>query len=192
MKSFALLTETSDKVNGITPLQFGTTVLNENQLKDYLIELCNVYGGNFSFKMLSGLKRFRRIDESEYAEFNSIKPLIDEFPSLSTVDDIAVGDMLSVLALEIIFAYKEIMIISDSAPKEITKIKQNVDGTIKYVKFADGTRYPKVTPATYAGKPLVYAMYFNATRELDAAMTFINLKLPQDWEIIEETQGDTE
>ena len=165
-------------------LKFKTIDLTENQLRKYLIKLTNMYDiGNSSAAGLSSLTFFNRIDESEYIEYNEIKPLIDIIPKLSTVTEINVGDFLSVLELEIRFAYQEILILGNQNPTEITKIKLHTDGTINYILFADGNRYPKITPATYSGKPVTYAMYFNTQDESDAALNFIQLKLPNTWEM---------
>lgn len=168
-------------------LKFKTIALTEMQLKKYLTKLCNIYDiGNCSLSGMSSLTLFNRIDESEYIEYNEIKPLVDVIPNLSTVTEIKIGAFLSVLALEIRFTYQQIIILDDFEPKEITKIQKFANGEINYIRFADGTRYPKITPATYSGRPVVHAMYFNTENECATALNFIQLKLPSNWEITRE------
>ena len=168
-------------------IKFKTPALNEAQLKSYLIKLCNVYDTSaFSYKSMTGLTRFDRINESEYTEYNEIKPLIDAIPKLSTVTGISIGDNLSVLVLEIMFAYQEISVLANTVPKEVTDIKMFATGEINYILFTDGTRYPEISPATYGGKPVEHAMYFNTQDEANSALEFIILKMPSTWEIIGE------
>jgi hypothetical protein len=67
--------------------------------------------------------------------------------------------------------------------KEVNDIKLNNDGSINYVTFTDGDRYPRITPARYQGRPIEYAVYFDQPGNADHALTALTLKVPEGWDI---------
>ena len=125
--------------------------------------------------MVSGIKQLR-----ETAEHNDLKPFVDRLIQLDFPKKIKIGDKLSVLDFEIVFAWKEIDVRGFTSPKTITKISHS-GGKINYVEFDDGDRYPRQTPATYSGRPMEYAIYFKKSDLAEQTLTMLALMLPRDW-----------
>jgi hypothetical protein len=169
-------------VNESVQLKFRTIEINESQIKSYVSKYYDAYDIEKVFhKKVADVKRYSRINENT----NSINKYIDYFQSLGipSTQEIKVGDYFSVLAFDFNFQYNEIEALGFQKPKKISDIKTHNDGTINYIRFEDGDRYPRITPATYSGKPVLYASYFTSEFELNKARSSLQLALPSDWTI---------
>lgn len=163
-----------------TLLNFSTLDLTESQIYSYIKKNYEVNGiERLPQKLASDVKNPRAIRESSESNIKGFINFV-ESTSIPSTDKISIGDKLAVLNFEINFGWKEITVTGFTVPKEITDIKVKSDGTINYVKFADGDRYPRVSPARYEGKPLIYAAYYidNAAEALSA----ISLRVPTGWD----------
>jgi hypothetical protein len=172
-------------LNNKIPLSFGTVALcNDQDIKKYVIEYCNINQVDLPYaKFKSNIKHIGRPNLVESKEFNEIKPFVDTLKFLDSLTNIKVGDKFAVISAEIFFAWKEILLSGFTEPKEVTKIKTNSDGSIAYIMFADGDRYPRQTPATYSGKPINIAAYFGSGNDAKRALTMLHLKVPNGWEV---------
>ena len=160
-------------------LIFHTKELKKNEIKNYIKEVYEQYNINKPFT--SSISNVKYLNEST----SDIKSYIEYFNSLGLPDShtIKIGDYFSVLAFEFIMLHNEIEALGFSKPKEIVDIKKFPDGKINYIKFSDGDRYPRVTPATYNGQNVLQVAYFNNKKEVNNAITMLQLKLPTDWHI---------
>jgi len=166
-------------------LEFHTVDLKLNQIVEHLQKRMIVYenfitnDNYFSFRLYSGIRRYTK----ETTEQNEIKPFIDRINQLNYKGNISVGDQFSVLNFDINFSSKEIDVFGFKEPKKVSDIVLAKDGKINYIKFTDGDRYPRITPATYSGKPVVYAAYFTSSNDASKALSMINLSVPTGWEL---------
>ena len=161
---------------------FHTIELSENQIADYSQRFFESYDIDKPYiKFISNIKRLAKINESK--EHQQIESFIQLINSLDSLKKIKVGDLFSVLAFEIVFAWQEINVFGFTEPKEVAEIKLHKDNTIDYIKFTDGGRYPRLTPATYNKKPIVQTAYFDKQHKAEQALTNLLLKVPGEWEI---------
>lgn len=174
----------------MSKLKFRIQELSSAELKPYLIEFYNLYNIDrpLQWKAISGLKRFQRLNEAEYKDYQDIKPLINLLQNIGLPDshEIKVGDTLSLLTAEIIFVFNEIVLSGVLGPSTVEQIKLHKDGSINYILFSDGDRYPRMQHATYQGRPVMYPMYFKNSDDAEQALTMIQLKKPNNWEFIDE------
>lgn len=173
-------------INNEYKLVFETTELEQSQILSYYKErqrLCDRSpGDNMYFSpgiFSSGIRR----SVTESVENNEVKPFIDRLLSYDTAKTIKVGDYFSALEVEIGFGWKEIDVTGFVEPKQVTKINLSIGGKIKNIEFSDGTVYPRQTPATYSGKPVVYGIYFNTVSEINSALTMLKLSTPNGWDL---------
>lgn len=121
----------------------------------------------------------------ESTEFDEISPVLNRLQVMSA-KSVKEGDTFAVIDLDVIPYHKEV-IMNVSKLKVIEKIKLTNSGSIDYVEFTDGTRYPKQIHATYNNKPLFLAYYFKSVSELEKAKSILKLSFPESWELITET-----
>jgi hypothetical protein len=167
-----------------TPLNFRTITLNKNQLSSYAKQFFEAYNiESPTLKFVSNLKRSDNPRLAESAEAQSIKPFIDSIQRADAVKKIKVGDQFAVLAFEINFAWREIQAFGFLEPKQVSEIKLHQDGTINYIKFTDGDRYPRLPPAEYNNKPIIQTAYFKDRNSAESALTMLMMTVPADWNI---------
>lgn len=166
------------------PLKFNTVELSESQIHNYVKEWYSLYHIDRPHsKSVANIRRLvgKKLAESKEAE--AIATFIDMIKSVDYPKTIKIGDHFAVLSFEIVFAWKEINATGFVTPKEVVDIKLNNNGTINYIKFADGDRYPRLTPATYQGKPIEQTAYFTDESSAETTLTALTLKVPSDWEL---------
>ena len=172
-------------------LVFKSIELTEHQIRPYVQKYFEAHKIEAPFnKFVANIRSFGKTKINESEEMRSIKPFIDSIKLADSTKTIKVGDQFAVLAFDIMFAWKEINATGFITPKEVVAIKLHSDGTINYIKFADGDRYPRLTPATYSGKPVTQTAYFDDSGRAKTALSMLLLKVPQDWEIDTSGIGD--
>lgn len=129
--------------------------------------------------MSGKVKSVRFIKES--AEYDEIIPIIDNLQGMG-VSDIRVGQLLSIIYLDVVFATREIEVSGFKTPKKVKAISASPNGQIKQIKFEDGSRWPQTQVATFKGKPLDYTIFFKENGA-DAALTYLLMTKPTDWVI---------
>jgi hypothetical protein len=165
-------------------LNFHTIELKENQIQNYAKQYFESYNiEKPHIKFISNIKRFTNPKLKESSEINDIKPFIDLVQNLNSNKQIKVGDKFAVLAFEVVYLYREINTLGFTTPKEVADIKLHSDGTINYIKFTDGDRYPRISPATYSGKPIIHPAYFDNRQSAESALTALALRVPEDWDL---------
>ena len=165
-------------------LNFHTIELKENQIQNYAKQYFESYNiEKPHIKFISNIKRFTNPKLKESSEINDIKPFIDLVQNLNSNKQIKVGDKFAVLAFEVVYLYREINTLGFTTPKEVADIKLHSDGTINYIKFTDGDRYPRISPATYSGKPIIHPAYFDNRQSAESALTALALQVPEDWDL---------
>jgi hypothetical protein len=165
-------------------LKLHTIELTESQIPSYAkkyFECHNIERPHNKFT--DNVRRLGSKKLNESAESQEIAPFVRMINSVDTVKTINVGDHFSVLAFEIVFAWKEINASGFTSPKEVVDIKMHSDGSINYIEFADGDRYPRLTPATYRGKPIIQTAYFSRPSAAESALTTLALTVPDGWEL---------
>lgn len=166
-------------------LNFKKVDISESEIYPYFKRKYDLYESNkFPQRMISGIRRLAtHINENKEAD--QIAPFINKLQSsgLGLDTDIRVGDELSVLDFEINFPYQSITVRGFTVPLVVTKILLNSDDTINYVRFSNGDRYPRLTPAVYSGKPVDYAVYSSDKASAEKTLTMLMLSVPSDWEI---------
>lgn len=164
-------------------LKFHTIELTESQIQPYVKKYFECYNIEKPYtKFVSNIKKLGSNKLIESGESQEITPFIQMINSVDSNKTIKVGDYFAVLAFEIVFAWKEINAYGFTTPKEVADIKMHSDGTINYIKFSDGDRYPRLTPATYQGKPIIQTAYFDNQNDAKSALTALVLKVPNSWE----------
>lgn len=118
---------------------------------------------------------------SESTEYNEIIPIIDNIQIMGE-SNIKVGQLLSLMYLDVVFATRDIEVSGFTTPKKVTNINVSPNGLIKQIVFEDGTRWPQVKPATFKGKPLDYTIFFKED-EAATALTYLLTAKPNNWEI---------
>jgi hypothetical protein len=165
-------------------LEFDSILLEDTDINDYVKQFVEVY--DIDKHYLSSLTNIRKLSNPglfESAEYSEILPFINLIGKLDTADKVKVGDQFAVLAFEIIFAWKDINVFGFTSPKQVADVKMNANGKINYILFTDGDRYPRLTPATYNGKPIIQTAYFKQRSSAETALTALMLTLPQDWDL---------
>jgi hypothetical protein len=179
-KDQGVVTEATTKF----PLVFGSKDLSSNQLKEYAYQYYKAHNINESFfKMATNISHFNKKKFLESKELSDIAPFIDAIHRLDYQKTIKVGDLFSVLEFEINFAWSEIDVRGFATPKEVVDIKQNSDGTINYIRFSDGDRYPRLVPASYSGRPVTQTAYFDNEKAAKSALSMLLLKVPAGWDV---------
>jgi hypothetical protein len=163
---------------------FHTIELSENEISDYTQRFFESYDIDRPYiKFISNIKRLAKEQINESKEHEQIESFVQLINSLDSLKKIKVGDLFSVLAFEIVFAWQEINVFGFTEPKEVAEIKLHKDNTINYIKFTDGGRYPRLTPATYNKKPIVQTAYFDKQSKAEQALTNLLLKVPGEWKV---------
>ena len=163
-------------------LIFKTLDLKNSQIEEYTKKYFECYNIDQPHgKFISNIKRLSKINES--TETTEIASFINMLHQIDSKKKIKIGDKFAVLEFEIIFAYKEINGRGFVTPKEVEEIKLHSDGKINYIKFTDGDRYPRLTPAHYEGKPVTYAAYFANKNYAQQALSAIILAVPDEWDL---------
>lgn len=189
-KSKALQVEQQGVSDGIN-LKFKTIELAGAEIPKYAVQYFEAHNiDTHHQKFISNIRLLSNNKLDESVENVQIQPFIQTIAKVDSVDNIKIGDKFSVLAFEIRFAWKEIDAFGFIEPKEVTDINLHSDGTINYIKFSDGDRYPRVVSATHNNKPIVHTAYFNNRRAAEKALTFLTLKVPDSWDLdISNIQG---
>lgn len=166
-------------------LHFETVDIKIDDVYAYLNERSKVYSDQitsdtyFPGRFINGVRHF----VNETSEHVEIKPFIDKLQKLDYDKTIKVGDMFAVLQFDINFASKEIEAFGFVKPKEISDIKIAKNGKIQYITFVDGDKFPRQTPATYEGRPIGIAAYFDSDNAASKALTMLSLSVPDGWEL---------
>lgn len=166
-------------------LEFDTVAVPLAEVMSYLLHHGKLYSelntneNYFPQNLYSSVRRSIK----ETVEQNEITPFLDKLQTLDYKGNIKVGDLFSVLNFDINFSSREIDAFGFINPKEIAKIVMASNGKINYLMFSDGDRYPRQTPATYSGKPIVYAVYFGSAQDASKALTMLSLSVPSGWDM---------
>jgi hypothetical protein len=165
-------------------LKFKTIELSNDNIVSYAknyFESNNIEAPHQKFisnvKLLSNPKLIESTENAEIQEFSKALKRLD------TKKKIKVGDKFAVLSFEIRFAWREIDVLGFTEPKEVADIKLHSDGTINYIKFTDGDRYPRLIQATRNNNPIVQAVYFDDKNKAEKALTYLTMIIPDNWEI---------
>jgi hypothetical protein len=186
-KNVATKKKTNEDVEGnlkeIT-LTFKTIELSNDNIVSYAknyFESNNIEAPYQKFisnvKLLSNPKLIESTENAEIQEF------LKALTRLDTKKKIKVGDKFAVLSFEIRFAWREIDALGFTEPKEVADIKLHSDGTINYIKFTDGDRYPRLIQATRNNNPIAQAVYFDDKNKAEKALTYLTMIMPDNWEI---------
>jgi hypothetical protein len=163
-------------------IKFNTISLAETQLQNYAIKYFECYNIEQSHsKFISNVKRLASTKLTESEEYSEIQPFIDAIHRVDVSKKIKVGDMFAVLNFEINFAWKEIIGTGFITPKEVANIKLRGNGSINYIQFTDGDRYPRLNPATFNGKPIMQSAYFVNENDAEKALTMLSIAVPNEW-----------
>ena len=173
-------------VNESVTLKFHTVDLRPDQFHWYTKNYYDEYNieshyGNFLHNLKALAHTGHKINESK--EFDAVQPFIDAINRVGTKKTIKIDDMFAVLAFEIIYLDELINVRGFTVPKKITQIKKHPDGTINYIRFDDGTRYPRISKATAGNRQFEYAAYFDSETDADHALTILGLMIPNNWEV---------
>jgi hypothetical protein len=181
-----LLTLTEDRVhefiNESVPLKFHTIELQEDQIKDYVIRYIeenkiDTYTSRFIINIMRSTDK--RLYET--TEFQDIQTFVTAINRIDSKKKIKVGDKFSVLFFDIITLWKEIHALGFIKPKEVTEIQLHKDGSINFIRFSDGSRYPRLNMAVYDGKQIEQSAYFVNDNGASEALTMLILALPDGW-----------
>lgn len=165
-------------------LKFHTTKLMKEDIESYAKQHFEAYNIEAPFsKFVSNIRKFGSSKLTESSEMNSIKPFIDSIHQLDSKKNIKVGDAFAVLQFELNIGWKEIEISGFTSPKKVSDIKLHGNGSINYILFSDGDRYPRLTPATYEGKPILQTAYFGDKKSAESSLSMLLLKVPHDWDV---------
>ena len=165
-------------------LVFNSVELSENQIKNYAKKYFEAYTIDRPFgKFVSNIKKFGSTKLNESKEMASIEPFIHGIHQVDSKRTVKAGDTFSVLSFDILFAWQEIEVSGFTTPKQVANVKMHSNGTINYVEFTDGDRFPRLTPATYSGKPVVQTAYFDDKNSAEQALTMLLLKVPNTWTV---------
>jgi hypothetical protein len=163
-------------------LVFNSIELSESSISTYAKHYYSAHQIEQSHvKFTSNVKLLGKNKLAESKENSEIKSFIDAINQLDTVKKIKIGDKFSVLAFEIRFAWREIDAMGFIESKTVSDINLNDNGTINYVMFTDGDRYPRHVQATYNNKLVIHTAYFNNSQEAKKALTFLVLNVPDNW-----------
>lgn len=181
MVGTAKLTSTPDSKKA---LQFHTVKLENVNVEKYAKHFFELYGIDKPYqKFITNIKSLGKSKVLESNEHSAIQPFIKAISEVDTTSSIQPGDMFAVLSFEINFAWKEINALGFTEPKEVAEVKMHSDGTINYIKFTDGDRYPRANPATYNNKPILQSAYFDNKADAESALSYLMLKVPSTWDI---------
>jgi hypothetical protein len=165
-------------------LKFKTIELPKDKIAAYAKDYFESYGIEKPHqKFISNVKSFSSNKLIESKENREIQDFLKALTRLDTKKKIKVGDKFAVLSFEINFAWREIDVSGFIDPKEVADIKLHSDGTINYIKFTDGDRYPRLVQATHNNRPIIQAAYFDDKNKAEKALTYLNMIVPEDWEI---------
>lgn len=172
-------------INREHALVFETVELQQHQLHSYFIERSQKYsdiitGPYFQSKIAQG---FRHLLREDNIEENSIAPFIDKIQQIDYARKIKVGDLFCILNFELIYGFREIEVNGFTDPKKVSKIVAGTCGKINYIEFEDGDRYPRQIPANYAGRPVVYSIYFKSKDAALTSLSYALLVVPTDWTV---------
>ena len=181
MVGTAKLTSSS---NGKKALQFHTVNLENVNVEKYAKHFFESYGIDKPYqKFITNIKSLHKSRVLESDEHSAIQSFIKAILEVDTTSSVQPGDMFAVLLFEINFAWKEINALGFTEPKEVAEVKMHSDGTINYIKFTDGDRYPRANPATYNNKPILQSAYFDNKADAESALSYLMLKVPSSWDI---------
>jgi hypothetical protein len=174
----------ANSVNETHSLKFKTVELLESQLSKYSVKFFENYGiEKHNQRFFSMLRKMKTGKIVESTGDNDISHFIETINKLGNKKEIKVGDFFSVLSFTINFNFNEVDVVGFTKPKEVKEIKTETDGTIRYIRFIDGSRYPKLTHATSGKKPVEYPAYFDGENAADQALMQLRLTLPDTWEM---------
>ena len=170
------------------PLIFNTKILETYQdIREHAIEFFEAYGiekhhQTYVANIREMLKNKGRLTES--SDYREIQPFIRAIDKVSSKSDIKVGDMFAAIMFDIKYMHNEIDVVGFTIPKEVVKIKMSNNGTIDYIMFSDGDRYPRVPHASGKdGSAIEYPAYFDTQAEAEKALTYLTLTLPETWKM---------
>ncbi len=165
-------------------LKFKTIELSNDNIVSYAknyFESNNIEAPHQKF--ISNIKLLNNAKLTESKENGEIQEFLKALARIDTKKKIKVGDKFAVLAFEIRFAWREIDALGFTEPKEVADINLHRDGTINYIKFTDGDRYPRLIQATRNNNPIIQAVYFDDKNKAEKALTYLTMIIPDNWEI---------
>ena len=171
-------------INESVALKFHTIKLTSlKQINEYAIKFFEHNEINKHYHgFANNIKHFANRKIMESASPNEIAPFIKLINTVDTPGTIKVGDNFAVLSFEVMFASNQINASGFTTPKKVKDIKLASDGTINYIRFEDGQRFPRMTPAVYAGRPVDYSAYFDTAQTANTALTALTLAVPDGWD----------
>lgn len=165
-------------------LTFTTLALQENQINSYAKKYFESHNIQKPYqKFISNVKRLGTPKLIESKEAEEIHHFIQALANVDSKKKIKIGDTFAVLGFEIIFAWREVGVFGFTEPKQVADIKLHSDGTITYIKFTDGDRYPRLVKATHNNKPIIQAVYFDNKNSAEKALTYLRMITPDNWDI---------
>lgn len=159
---------------------FRTVEVTKGQIHEYYLKkYLSFESEKFPQRMISSITHLNEENEHE-----DIKHFIDKISDLDLRGKINVGDSLAVLDFDVNFAWQEITGRGFTSVKKVTKVSTHPDGSVNYVMFEDGTRYPRQTKAVYGPtkRPLDYSAYFKDSSAAEQALLVLQLVVPDSWE----------
>lgn len=172
--------------NKSIPIQFHTSELKPEQYRNYVIphfEANNIDRPHPNYRTNLRLMSESKYNLAETKEFEEIQPLIQTINRLDSKKTVKVGDKFAVLAFEIIYFHKEIILYGFTKPVTVTKVSVNPDGSIIRIGFDNGDFYPRQPKVTLNKRSIEHAAYFDTEQEANHALTIIKLTIPDEWEL---------
>ena len=178
----ATIKKIAENINWEIPLVFRKQILIKEHIQEYAIKYFESIGREQPHnKFINNIRRLGSRALSESKEMKEIQGFIDIISNSDSKHTIKIGDMFSVLCFDIYPMWKEIDAYGFTEPKEVTDIKQHSDGTINYIKFADGDRFPKMAHADYNKTPVTRSAYFSSSADAQESMSMLKLAIPDTW-----------
>jgi ribosomal protein L24 len=177
---------TEAKLNFLT-----VNVVNESVMRQYIQERMiandDVIGNTYlPSRSLYGVKMFK-----ETSSDTSINNFISKFVQSDYKKTIRVGEKFSTLTLEIYYGIKSMQFNLMPTPKTVKDIVMSGD-KINFIRFEDGSRYPRITPTTYKGRNLDYTLYFTNPEDAHHTLLMSVMSIPDGWEYEIENGGNTD
>jgi transcription antitermination factor NusG len=183
-------------------LKFLTVnVVNESEMRHYIQERMiandDIIGDTYlPSRSLYGVKMFKETSgESDINDFidrfvaSDINDFIDRFVAndhkktirVGEKKTIRVGEKFTTLTLEVYYGIKSMQFNLMPTPKTVKDIVMSGD-KINFIRFEDGTRYPRLTPTTFKGRNLDYTLYFTNPEDAHHTLLTSVMSIPDGWE----------